>query len=351
MYTFQWPARTFVGAGILEQIGRLVPPADERRRALITSAPDEWCQPLNRRVKALLLEAGYQAVEIFPAIEPNPSWETVRRGAAHCQERGVDVIIAIGGGSTMDASKAMAMEAGVACVVTVPTTAGTGSELNEWAVITDNETRDKQSVQAVTPSYAILDPGLTLTMPPLVTLLTGIDAFCHALECYVGSLANPITDAMALMAMELISKWLRRAVEHGDDLEARTAMLEASMLGGGTMLGAGLGLMHGIGNVAGGLTHDAHGLILTRLLDAVMAFNAPAIPPEKLARIKPFVDAVRALAAEKFQALNVPVVRMREQDLSKLAERAFVNVNSKTNPRPYTREDIVAIACQSFQIV
>ena len=123
------------------------------------------------------------------------------------------------------------------------------------------------------------------------------------------------------------------------------------MLGGGTMLGAGLGLMHGIGNVAGGLTHDAHGLILTRLLDAVMAFNAPVIPPEKLARVKPFVDAVRTLAAEKFPALNVPQVRMREQDLPELAQRAFVNVNSKTNPRPYTREDIVAIARQSFQIV
>jgi alcohol dehydrogenase class IV len=148
----------------------------------------------------------------------------------------------------------------------------------------------------------------------------------------------------------MIAQWLRRAVEHGDDLQARTAMLEASMLGGATMLSAGLGLMHGIGNVAGGLTHDAHGLILTRLLDAVMAFNEPAIPAEKLARIQPFVDTIRALALEKFDELNVPEVKMREQDLPALAERAFGNVNSKTNPRPYTKEDIVAIARQSFQI-
>ncbi|NIO72220.1 MAG: iron-containing alcohol dehydrogenase [Anaerolineae bacterium] len=302
-------------------------------------------------MKGLLLDAGYETVEVWAEIEPNPSWETVRRGAAFCQAHELDTIFAIGGGSTLDASKVMAMEAGVAHVITVPTTAGTGSELNEWGVITNTQTRNKESIQAVMPSVAILDPELTLTMPPLLTLLTGIDAFCHALECYVGTLANPITDSVAPMAMELVSRWLRRAVEHGDDLQARTAMLEASMLAGGAMLSAGLGLMHGIGNVAGGLTHDAHGLLLARLLDAVMAFNEPAIPAEKLARIQPFVDTIRALALEKFEELNVPEVKMREQDLPDLAERAFDNINSKSNPRPHTREDIVAIARQSFQIV
>ena len=123
------------------------------------------------------------------------------------------------------------------------------------------------------------------------------------------------------------------------------------MLAGGTMLGAGLGLMHGIGNIAGGLTHDAHGLILTRLLDTVMAFNEPDIPALKLARVKPFVDTIRALAQEKFEELNVPQVQMREADLPELAERAFVNVNSKTNPRAYTKQDIISIARQSFQII
>jgi alcohol dehydrogenase class IV len=351
MYTFQWPVRTYVGAGLINQVGTLVPPASGQQRALISSAADAWCQPLNQRVRGLLLAAGYETVEIWAEIEANPSWETVRRGAAFCQARELDTIFAIGGGSTLDASKVMAMRAGLSHVITVPTTAGTGSELNEWGVITNTQTRNKESIQAVMPIVAILDPELTLTMSPLLTLLTGIDAFCHALECYVGALANPITDAVAPMAMELVARWLRWAVEHGDDLEARTAMLEASMLAGGAMLSAGLGLMHGIGNIAGGLTHDAHGLILTRLLDAVMAFNEPAIPAEKLARIKPFVDAVRALALEKFEELDVPQVKMREQDLPDLAERAFDNVNSKSNPRPYTREDIAAIARLSFQIV
>jgi len=351
MYTFQWPARTYVGAGILDRIGEWVPPTETRRRALISSAADEWCQPLNQRLKKLLLDAGYQCAQIFAQIEPNPSWDTVQRGAEFCRTHDLKAIFAVGGGSTMDASKVIAMQAGIDYIITIPTTAGTGSELNEWGVITETETRDKQSIQAVMPSFAILDPELTLTMPPLVTLLTGIDAFCHALECYVGSLANPITDALALMAMEMSAGWLRRAVEHGDDLEARTAMLEASMLAGGTMLGAGLGLMHGIGNIAGGLTHDAHGLILARLLDTVMAFNEPDIPALKLARVKPFVDTIRALAQEKFEKLNVPQVQMHEADLPELAERAFVNVNSKTNPRAYTKQDIISIARQSFQII
>jgi alcohol dehydrogenase class IV len=351
VYTFQWPVRTYVGIGIVEEIGSLVPPDDDRRRAAITSAEDAWCQPLNQRIQERLHAAGYPVVEIFPRVEPNPSWDTVLQGAAFCHEHGVDVIFAIGGGSTMDASKVIAMEAGIDDVITVPTTAGTGSELNEWGVITETESRDKQSIQAVMPRVAILDPELTLTMPPLVTLLTGVDAFCHALECTVSSLANPIVDALALKAMELTAEWLRPAVEQGDDVAAREGMMEASMLGGGTMLGAGLGLMHGIGNIAGGLTHDPHGLILARLLDPVMDFNAPAIPEEKMRQMAPFVEAVRALTLEKFEALDVPQVEMKAADLPILAERAAVNVNSKTNPRSYTKEDIVAIAREAFEIV
>lgn len=351
MYRFQWPTRTFVGVGVIDQIGQLLPPGAGRRRALITSAPDAWCRPIDQRVRTHLQTAGYEVVEIFAQVEPNPSWRTVRRGAALCRERGLDTIVAIGGGSTMDASKVMAMEAGLSWVVTVPTTAGTGSEINEWGVITNTETRDKESVQAVTPAMALLDPQLTVSMPPLVTLLTGVDAFCHALECYVGTLANPITDALALMAMEMASQSLPRAVEQGEDIEARTAMLEASLLGGGTMLGAGLGLMHAIGNIAGGLTHQDHGLILARLLDPVLTFNQPAISPRKLLRINPFVDKIRALTREEFAQLEVPAVRMDQQDLPVLAERAAANVNAKTNPRPFTEADIITIARQSFQIV
>lgn len=352
MYTFQWTVCTYVGAGIINEIGTLVPSTSGRRRALITGAADAWCQPLNQKVKDLLLEAGWETVEVWSEIEPNPSRDTVQRGKEFCTKHEVDTIFAIGGGSTLDASKMMAKEASVEHLITVPTTAGTGSELNEWAVITNTETHYKESLQTIMPSVALLDPELTLTLPPFTTLLTGIDAFSHALECYVAATANPITDSMALMAMEMVAQWLGRAVTNGDDLDARTAMLEASMLGGAAMLGVtGLGLMHGIGNVTGGFTHDDHGLILARLLDAVVAFNEPAIPAEKLSRLKPFTDTVRALALKTFEELDIPQVKMQEQDLQLMAERAAVNPNSRGNPRPFTEEDIITIARQSFQIV
>lgn len=193
---------------------------------------------------------------------------------------------------------------------------------------------------------------MTLTLPPFTTLLTGIDAFSHALECYVAKTANPITDSLALLSMEMVAQWLGRVVAHGDDLEARTVMLEASMLSGGSMLGVeGLGLMHGIGNVTGGFTHDDHGLILARLLDPVIAFNESAIPKDKLKKIKPFTDVVRELALTTFEELNIPQVKLTEQDLPLMAERAAVNPNSRGNPRSFTQEDIIDIARQSFQIL
>ncbi len=349
-YTFQWPVRTHVGAGLLNRIGQLVPPTEDRQRSLIVSAAEDWCQPLNQQIAGWLRAAGYQAVETFAQVEPNPSWEMVHQGAAFFQQHELDTIFAIGGGSTLDAAKAIAMESGGAYLIAIPTTAGTGSELNEWGVITDTRSRDKQSIQAIRPIAAILDPELTLTLSPRATLLTGLDAFSHALECYVGTTANPITDALALTGMELVARWLRRAVEQGDDLQARQGMLEASMFGGASMLGAGLGLMHGIGNVTGGLTHDAHGLILARLLDPVLAFNEPAIPRVKLDRIQPFLDAIRALIRDKFTALNMPHVELQESDLDTLARRAADNVNSTTNPRPFTKEDIVRIARHSFHV-
>ncbi len=352
MYTFQWMTRTFVGTGIVNNIGQLAPPSASTHKALITSSADSWCLALIEKIKDFLLNADWETVETWPQIEPNPSRRTVKKGKAFCQDHQIDTIFAVGGGSTLDASKMMAWESGIHNLITIPTTAGTGSEINEWAVITNTETRYKESLQTVMPRMAILDPELTITLPPLTTLLTGIDAFSHALECYVAKTANAITDSLALLSMEMVAQWLGLAVAHGDDLKARTAMLEASMLSGGSMLGVeGLGLMHGIGNVTGGFNHADHGLILARLLDPVIAFNEPAIPKDKLSKIKPFTDVVRELAFATFEKLNIPQVELAEQDLPLMAERAAVNPNSRGNPRSFTQEDIIDIARQSFKIV
>jgi alcohol dehydrogenase len=151
--------------------------------------------------------------------------------------------------------------------------------------------------------------------------------------------------------MELIARWLRPAVDKGADLEARSGMLEASMLAGATMLGAGLGLMHGIGNIAGGLAHAAHGLVLTRLLQPVLEFNRPAIAPHKLQRIQPFIEQIVPLAEKKLVEFNVAPVRLAKEDLPLLAHHAARNVNSKTNPRSFQETDILQLAQNSFQLI
>lgn len=350
MYEFRWPTRTLVGQGLIERVGEYVTPSATAGRLLLVAPREEWARPLAQRIARWLREAGWERVETFADVEPNPSWETVARGAERGKAFGVDAVLAVGGGSTMDAGKVMAERCGAAFLCTVPTTAGTGGEISPWAVISNTETREKDSVVAKWPDVALLDPELTLSLLPRTTLFTGIDAFIHGLEAYVSSAATPITDALALGGMELVASHLRVAVEHGDDLKTRSAMLEGSLLTGAAMLHAGLGLMHAIGNVAGGLYHELpHGLILVRCMDAALEFNAP-VAGEKFSLIEPLVEQVQSDVEALFAELAVRDVKVSEADLPLLAERAMANVNAKTNPRPATQDDIEMLARQAFVI-
>lgn len=349
MYEFSLPTKVVLGVGIIDKIGEYLKP-DGGRNALITAGSGKWRLPLIERVKERLREAGWEQVEVFNRIEPNPTYTNVKAGMAVCKETDVEAIVAIGGGSPMDASKVIAQRAVVGRLCTVPTTAGTGGEISPWAVITNQEKRIKDSLIGQWPDVAILDPKLTVTLPPKGTLFTGLDAFIHGLEAYVSSAANAITDSLALGGMELIAPNLRRAVEHGEDIQARSAMMEGSLLTGASMLHASLGLIHAIGNVTGGLYHDLpHGLVLARCMDAVLDFNAPAMGV-KYERIAPLVERVRADAAQLFQRFEIGEVEVAEADLPLLAERAVVNVNARTNPCPATRDDVEALARRAFVI-
>ena len=350
MFEFRWPTRTLVGAGLIERVGEYATPSATSRRLLLVAPREEWARPLVQRIAKRLHEAGWEQIETFAEVEPNPSWKTVARGAEQGRAAGVSAILAVGGGSTMDAGKVIAERSGAVFLCTVPTTAGTGGEISPWAVISNPDTREKDSVVARWPDVALLDPELTLSLPPRTTLFTGIDAFIHGLEAYISNAATPITDALALGGMELIAPHLRVTVGHGDDLEARSAMLEGSLLTGAAMLWAGLGLMHAIGNVTGGLYHELpHGLILMRCMDAVLEFNAP-VAGVKFSRIEPLVKRVRGDVEVLFAELVVPEVKVAEADLPLLAERAVANVNARTNPRPATRDDVEALARQAFVI-
>jgi alcohol dehydrogenase len=350
MYEFRWPTRTLVGPGLIGQVGEYVMPLTDPGQLLVVAPREAWAKPLVQRLAQGLREAGWERVETFAEVEPNPSWETVARGAEQGKAAGAGAILAVGGGSAMDAGKVIAERCGVVFLCTVPTTAGTGGEISPWAVISNTETREKDSVVAKWPDLALLDPELTLGLPPKTTLFTGVDAFIHGLEAYISSTATPITDALALGGMELIAAHLRAVVEHGDDLEARSGMLQGSLLTGAAMLHAGLGLMHAIGNVTGGLYHKLpHGLILMRCMDGVLAFNEP-VAGEKVSRIKPLVSRVQGDVEALFAKLVVPDVEVAEADLPLLAERALANVNAKTNPHPATRDDVEALARRAFVV-
>jgi alcohol dehydrogenase class IV len=218
-------------------------------------------------------------------------------------------------------------------------------------VISNLETREKESVVAHWPDLAILDPELTLTLPPRTTLLTGIDAFIHGLEAYLSSAANPTTDLFALQGMRLVIDHLSSALQDGSDLEARSALMRGSLYAGGAMLHAGLGLMHAIGNVAGGLYHHLpHGLVLYSCLQAVMRFNRPAIPPAKFDQIAPLLTIFASQAESLMAQEKLSPASIQEGDLDLLIDRALRNVNAQTNPRKASSGEISGIVLESFHI-
>jgi alcohol dehydrogenase class IV len=350
MYEFHWPTKTLVGPGLVRELAEHVVPSASATRLLIVAPVEAWARPLTQNIQAQLEKAGWERVGTFPEVEPNPSWETIMGGEEKGKALSVQAVLAFGGGSSMDAGKIIAERCGAQLLFTIPTTAGTGGEISPWAVISNLETREKESVVAKWPDLALLDAELTLTVPPQTTLFTGIDAFIHGLEAYLSSAATPITDALALGGMELIVSNLNLAVEQGDDLETRDAMLQGSLLTGAAMLHAGLGLMHAIGNVTGGLYHDLpHGLILVRCMEIVLEFNRGKVEP-KLERLGHLLTRFRREIKTYFKKLDVPEVEVAQADLPLLVERTLTNVNAKTNPRLATQAEIEAIARQSFII-
>jgi alcohol dehydrogenase len=244
------------------------------------------------RVVDLLRVAGIR-VELHDAIEPNPPTAVIERGSGALRrfagEPDRTVVVALGGGSTMDSAKVIALRAtnqravmalgyhdetvipGLP-VVAIPTTAGTGSETNTYGVITDEALGRKGYVghESVLPKVAILDPELTLGLPPEPTAATGVDALTHSLESLLSRNPNPFAEAIALGVIRTIAEWLPRAVDDGSDLEARSRMLLAAHYAGvGQQSGTGVGAVHAIGHAIGTRGRVAHGTALATVMPEV----------------------------------------------------------------------------------
>lgn len=248
------------------------------------------------RVVALLIAADLR-VELFDGVEPNPGTTSVERGSAALRafiaggKPGNAVVIGLGGGSAMDSAKVVALHAAnqraamslgyhdetvVAGlpVIAIPTTAGTGSETNTYGVITDEATGRKGYVghESVLPRVAILDPELTIGLPPGPTAATGVDALTHSLESLLSKNPNPFAEAIALGTIRTVGEWLPRAVADGTDLEARSQMLLAAHYAGvGQQSGTGVGAVHAIGHAIGTRGRLPHGTALATVMPEVFA--------------------------------------------------------------------------------
>lgn len=329
-----------------------------------------------------LLERNNTDYIVYDGVEPNPKDVNVEEGARIAREFGADSIIAIGGGSPIDCAKSVgvllahkgdkikkyegktAATKPLPLLITIPTTSGTGSELTFSSVITDTLNNYKMTVksQYTAAKVAICDPELTLSLPAHITASTGMDALTHAIEAYTATCAEPISDAMALYATELIYNNLVTAFNDGGNLEARSAMLLGSMLAGIAFSHSDVASVHCIAESLGGVYDLPHGVCNAVFLPHVMEYNME-YSVKRYARIakamglsfeneregaKKAVEAVKKLAVDVklplFSSLKVDI-----NDFEKIAEMSVKNISTESNPRPMTKEDYLTVIENAYK--
>jgi len=365
--TYQSPTRLVQRLGAIQELGREASQLGMRRPLLVTDAGVKAAGLLDTALGALR-SSDVEPV-VFDKVRANPGVELVDAGAREYKTQGCDGLVAIGGGSSMDTAKGIGVVAvhdgsivdyewghspirsRIPPMIAVPTTAGTGSEVTLWAVITDPKRKLKFNVGG-TPDIAswvaVIDPELTVKLPPAVTAGTGMDALAHAVECYTMSYHQPFTDAVALLAMEYIARYLRMAFSQANNLEARYHMSAAAMLAGLAYGTDSAGAAHAMSQTAGGV-HDApHGALTARLLGPVMEYNY-AGEPERFARMAAAfgLDTTHVstweaaeMAVEYVHQLTVDVeipglqeLGFSEDEIPMLADKAFADPQTIGNPR------------------
>lgn len=292
-FIFKMPAKVRFGEGIHNQLGTIL--KDEMGFSKVFVATDKGivATGIIDKVKEGLDKGGI-AYEIYDELIPDPTIEVVDEAADVLRQSGADVVLAVGGGSPIDTAKAMCMlqthEGSVRDylfggskqvtretmpLVCIPTTAGTGSEMTAASVITNNQDKTKVSVthENLIPRMAFIDPELQMGMPPFITATTGMDALTHAIESYVSLNAEPISDAMGIAAIRMISENIRLATADGSNKVARTNMAIASTIAGVAFMNGGLGVVHGIAQTIGAVAHVAHGVANSLLLPYCMERN------------------------------------------------------------------------------
>ncbi len=293
--SISFPRFLRMGPGAVEDLGQVLDDLGVERPLLVT---DKFMVSTGAadRVMSIIAAAGKTGA-LFAETVPDPTTDSLTAGVAAVAAHDADAVIGFGGGSPLDTAKALSVLSwgggvmrdykapgpytGPALpIIAIPTTAGSGSEATQFTVITDSESDEKMLCPGLSflPIASVVDPELTMSMPPRLTADTGVDALTHAIEAYVSTKANPISDALALNAMRTIGRFLVRAYTDGDDAEARAAMMAASTQAGMAFSNASVCLVHGMSRPIGGHFHVAHGLSNAMLLPAVTAFSIPGAP-------------------------------------------------------------------------
>jgi alcohol dehydrogenase class IV len=329
-----------------------------------------------------ILQGGSIEFTVCDRVKPDSGSGLIDETAAELKSSQCDVVVGIGGGSSLDTAKAVAALAtnpgsaldytGLHKVrsrplpnIAIPTTAGTGSEVTLWSVFTDDARAVKVAIGSILlyPTVALCDPELTLSLPPLLTAATGMDALAHAVECYTNNNCQPISGSLALQAIELIGRHLRSAVLNGRSLEARYGIMLAATMAGIAMNPTRLGLAHALAMPLGSWDlRVPHGIVLAVTLPAVMEFNYLAEPDRyadvaralgestaKLTRLdaaRRSVDAVRNLARDIGIPAKLSEYGVREEHVGAVVEEAMKSGNVPVNPRRASAEDLSRILRQ-----
>ncbi len=377
--TFNVPTRILFGQSASGEAGRELVALGARRVLVVTDGGlvrAGIVQPIGAS-----LDASGLAHAVFDDVEANPSVETVQRALAAYMEHGCDALLAVGGGSPMDVAKASGLLASnggdirayegsgkvprpLPPLVAIPTTAGTGSEVTFFTVITDPDRQFKMPIISplLAPRLALLDPDMVAGLPPSLVATTGMDALTHAVESYLSRLSHPFSEAQALGAIELIGGNLLAAV--AGDRAARGAMLYASTLAGVAFNSTRLGICHAMAHPLGGVCGLPHGLANAILLPHAMEYNLPhararlarialalgANPnglPEDEAAVAA-VQSVRSLAVRAGIPSRLSAAGATEAAIPRMAADAMTSGNIAVNPRPTELADVIALYEAAF---
>jgi len=370
------PTINLFGEGSVNDVGTQIKTLGGKKVLIVT---DGMLAKLGMadKVKDIIVAAGLECV-IFDGAQPNPTDLNVEAAFEIWKKNSCDAIVSLGGGSSHDCAKGLGLVASnggnirdfegldksnkdFPPFVAVNTTAGTGSEMTRFCIITNTSRKVKMAIVdwRVTPKVSINDPELMVGMPPSLTAATGMDALTHAIEAYVSTAANPLTDSAALMAIKLISKYLSKAVANGTDMEAREQMSYAQFLAGMAFNNASLGYVHAMAHQLGGFYNLPHGVCNAILLPIVSEFNILA-RAERFAEIAAAmgenidglsvtaaahvaIDSIKRLSKSVGIPAGLAELGVKEKDFEVMAGNAKNDACQATNPRLASLKEVVEL--------